>query len=98
MALRHNNQHPTVRLDDYQPPAWRVDKVELTFDLDISHTDVRAKLLLKRDGDGPLTLDGEDLDLASLALDGRELTADEYEYDGTTLTVPGAADGNTLET
>src|SRR5690625_1787563 len=98
MALRHNNQHPTVRLDDYQPPAWRVDKVELTFDLDISHTDVRAKLLLKREGDGPLTLDGEELDLASLALDGRELAADEYTYDGTTLTVPGAADGTTLET
>lgn len=98
MSLRHNDQHPSIRLADYQPPAWRVDTLELDFDLGISHTDVHAKLHLKRDGDGPLVLDGEDLELVSVKLDGRPLDAAEYDYDGTVLTVPGAADGNVLET
>lgn len=98
MSLRHNDQHPSIRLADYRPPTWRVDTVELDFDLGISHTDVHARLHLKREGEGPLTLDGEDLDLAALKLDGRDLGPDEYDYDGTVLTIPGAEDGNTLET
>ncbi|HEX7341927.1 MAG TPA: aminopeptidase N [Rhodanobacteraceae bacterium] len=98
MNLRHNDQHPSVRLADYRPPAWRVDKVELTFDLGITDTEVHARLHLKRDGDGPLTLDGEHLFLVSIALDGHTLADDEYTYDGATLTIPGATDGSVLET
>ncbi|HEX7339120.1 MAG TPA: aminopeptidase N [Rhodanobacteraceae bacterium] len=98
MLLRHNDQHPSVRLADYRPPAWRVDNVELTFDLGITHTEVAAKLHLIRDADEPLTLDGVGLELVSVALNGKALEAADYSYDGTTLTVPGAADGDTLET
>ncbi|HET6588068.1 MAG TPA: aminopeptidase N [Oleiagrimonas sp.] len=98
MSLRHNDQHPSVRLADYRPPEWRVDTVALDFDLGISHTDVHARLHLIRDGEGPLTLDGEKLDLVSVTLDGKKLDANDYDYDGVTLTVPGASDGSVLET
>jgi aminopeptidase N len=98
MALRHDNQNPTVRLSDYQPPAWRVEQVKLTFDLGITHTDVHAILHLKRAGEAPLALDGEELDIKAIRLDGTDLGAEDYDYDGTTLTVPGAEDGSVLET
>ncbi|HEX5463652.1 MAG TPA: hypothetical protein VFW88_02920, partial [Burkholderiales bacterium] len=64
-----------TRLADYRPPAWRVTRVELVFDLDIDATVVDAKLALRRDRQcsEPLHLDGENLQLLELRLDGRVL-------------------------
>ncbi len=98
MILRHNDQHPSIRLLDYRPPSWRVGKVELVFDLGIARTDVVSKLYLKRVDEAPLELDGVGLDLLAVTLDGRELDDSEYHYDGMTLTVPGAEDGSVLQT
>ena len=69
-----------IRLVDYRAPAWRVEHVELDFELGIDATEVAAKLLLRRDPeqDEPLRLDGENLELLSIALDGRPLPADVY--------------------
>ncbi|HET7633803.1 MAG TPA: aminopeptidase N, partial [Burkholderiales bacterium] len=89
-----------TRLADYRPPVWRVARVELVFDLDIDATVVDAKLALCRDPQRsePLHLDGENLQLLELRLDGRVLTASEYRQDEHGLTVPGARDDCTLET
>jgi aminopeptidase N len=87
-----------VRLADYRPPAWRVEHIELTFDLGIDETLVGARLHLQRERDEPLRLDGEDLELLEIALDGRALAASEYTLDAGGLTVPGARDGSMLET
>ena len=65
-----------VRLKDYRPPDWLIETVELDVSLDPTATVVRAKLAFKPNGAGapaPLTLDGEDLKLRSLALDGKPL-------------------------
>ena len=87
-----------IRLADYRPPAWRVEHVELTFDLGIDETLVSARLHLRRDRDEPLRLDGEELELLEVALDGRTLAPSEYALDACSLTVPAASDGCVLET
>jgi aminopeptidase N len=65
-----------VRLKDYRPPDWLIETVDLHVLLDPTATTVRAKLRVKPNGAGapaPLVLDGEELKLRSLVLDGRPL-------------------------
>ncbi|MBB3331192.1 aminopeptidase N [Halomonas campaniensis] len=80
-----------THLSDYRPPAYRVTRTELTFDLDPAATRVKARLHLERhperDAGLPLTLHGEQLSLKAIALDGEPLEADEYEIDAAGLTV-----------
>jgi aminopeptidase N len=74
-----------VRLKDYRPPDWLIETVDLDVSLDPIATTVRAKLRVKPNGAGapaPLVLDGEELKLRSLALDGRPLP------DGSFLATP----------
>ncbi|PKL97787.1 MAG: hypothetical protein CVV17_11395, partial [Gammaproteobacteria bacterium HGW-Gammaproteobacteria-7] len=52
---------PAVRLAEYRPPAWRIDRAELVFDLGLADTEVGARLHLSPDPDQPgqpLRLDG----------------------------------------
>ena len=62
--MRTDEPHP-IRLQDYRPPDWLVDTVELDVSLDASATRVRASLLLrpnpKAAAPAPLVLDGEPL-------------------------------------
>ena len=69
----------TIRLADYRPPAFLIDRVELAFDLEDNATVVDASLALRRnpafaaaggDAKAPLALDGEALDLQSITIDG----------------------------
>jgi aminopeptidase N len=63
-----------VRLADYRAPAWRVDTVALDFDLGIDQTELAARMVLRcTDASAPLQLDGEELELLSIALDGQAL-------------------------
>ncbi|MGH8030582.1 MAG: aminopeptidase N, partial [Arenimonas sp.] len=90
-----------VHLADYRPPSWRIDQVELEFELDFNRTTVRARLHLAPDPDQPFTplvLDGEDLELLGIALDARALTADEYAITADGLTLPGLRGAAVLET
>ncbi len=82
---------PPIRLADYQPPAWTVQSVELLFDLDRDATEVDATLQLRCDLAGmPLRLDGEDLVLLAIELDGRTLGSHEYTQDANGLLVSAA--------
>jgi aminopeptidase N len=89
-----------IHLRDYRAPAWRVETVELDFDLGIEATELSARLLLRRDASQHLALrlDGENLQLLSIALDGVQLPATAYRYDGSVLEIDGAHDGSVLET
>src|SRR5919199_1664904 len=72
-----------VRLEDYRPFDYLVDTVELDVSLAPEATRVTAELRLRANPAGtagaPLVLDGEDLALESLALDGAPLDASAYE-------------------
>src|SRR5579884_3729159 len=79
-----------VRLQDYRPPDWLIDTVDLDVSLDPHATTVRAKLKLSPNGAGPpapLVLDGEDLKLTSLALDGAPLLEASYVATPDRLTI-----------
>ena len=73
----------TIRLQEYRPPDYEIEAVSLEFDLEDSATRVRSKLRLRgshdrAEGVRPLVLDGEDLELLSVALDGRQLGPADY--------------------
>ncbi|MDR9438228.1 MAG: aminopeptidase N [Halomonas sp.] len=72
-----------IYLSDYRPPAYRVTRTELTFDLDPNATRVKARLHLERhperEAGSSLMLDGEQLALKAIAIDGQPLEPDEYE-------------------
>jgi aminopeptidase N len=79
-----------VRLQDYRPPDWLIATVELDASLHPTATTVRAKLKLKPNAAGapaPLVLDGEDLQLRSLALDGKPLPAENFVATPDKLTI-----------
>ncbi len=93
---------PVMR-QDYRPPAFLVDTVDLHFDLDPSATVVRSRLTLRRntahaDAAAPLRLDGEALHLLALRLDGATLPESAYTFDaGGALLLPRPPDAFTLE-
>ena len=70
-----------VHLADYRAPAWRVEQVELEFDLDISATRVLARLHLRRGAGAaqPLRLDGAGQELHAIRLDGRALAGGGWQ-------------------
>jgi aminopeptidase N len=88
-----------VRLADYRAPAWRVDTVALDFDLGIDQTELAARMVLRcTDASAPLQLDGEELELLSIALDGQALPTSAYAIHDNLLEIRGAHDGSVLET
>ena len=83
----------TILLKDYQPPEFLVDHVELHLELTEAATRVTSRLSLRRNpaaGSAPLRLDGENLRLISVKIDGHPLSAGDYEVQPGSLTVPDA--------
>jgi len=82
----------TIYLQDYQPPAWMTDTVDLEFRLYEQGTRVISRLTLERNpafsGETEeLRLDGEGLKPVWLRLDGNELHGDAYRIDDQGLTL-----------
>jgi len=88
-------QPKTIYLKDYTPPAFRVETVELDVDVRDDHALVRARLDIKRVSAGNLVLDGDELELVSLSIDGRSA---RHEVTPERLTVYDVPDRFTLET
>ncbi|WP_299472065.1 aminopeptidase N [uncultured Roseibium sp.] len=74
---------PAIRLEDYQPPAYRIEKVHLTVQLDPVETIVTAVLSVTRQPDTtdgtPLVLDGDELILTGAGLNGEDLSTSQYD-------------------
>lgn len=83
---------PLIRLEDYRPSDWLIDTVDLDFSLHPQKTRVRALLTLRPNPAGrpgaPLVLDGDELKLTSLSLDGKPLDASAYTATPQALTIP----------
>ena len=80
-----------VRLADYRPPDWLVETVDLDVSLDATRTRVRARLKLKPNpqaaAPAAVVLDGDELRLVSVKLDGAALSADAYVATPDRLTI-----------
>ena len=79
-----------VHLKDYSAPGYKVSEIALDFALDPEATRVAARLRLARNGSEavPLVLNGEDLKLVSVAIDGRMLKPEEYKLEPELLVIP----------
>src|SRR5262245_44559824 len=82
-------------LKDYAPPDFLIDEVELDFALEPKATRVAAKLNVRPNpelttGARRLVLNGENITLQSIALDGKRLGPDDYHLTDTLLTIPSA--------
>src|SRR5437016_9227423 len=88
--MRTEESRP-IRLEDYRPPDWLVESVELDVSLDSTATRVRAALTLRPNGNGaapaPLMLDGEALTLRALKLDGAALPPEQFVATPDQLTI-----------
>ena len=91
-----------IHLKDYAPPPYLIDTVDLAFDLGEDVTRVRSRLAIRANPDaaspaGALVLDGQDMRLVSVALDGRTLDPSEYSVGPESLTIPGPPEAFSLE-
>ena len=92
-----------IRLEDYRPPDWLVDRVELDFALGETATEVTARLEVRRNpsaggGGRPLVLDGQELELLGLEVDGLPLGANRYAQDDDHLIIHELPDACTVLT
>lgn len=81
----------TIYLKDYRLPAYLVDSVYLDFSLQPSATKVVSRVCYRRNPAatvvGSLWLDGQEMELLSVALDGQELAADDYSLSETGMRI-----------
>ena len=81
-----------IRLENYRPPDWLVETVALDIALHPTRSRVRSKLKLKPNPQAasaaPLMLDGDELNLVSIKLDGKELNPDTFTATPDSLTIP----------
>jgi aminopeptidase N len=70
-----------IYLKDYKKPPYEVKTIDMEFELHNTDTLVKSKMQVLRTGseNEPLFLNGEELELVCIVLDGRELHESEYE-------------------
>jgi aminopeptidase N len=98
------NAAPTViYLKDYAPAPFLIPAIDLDVDLQDELARVTARLTIERnpkaaDRAAPLVLDGSELELESVALDGGQLAPADYELTAEHLKLAAVPDRFTLHT
>ena len=96
-------QPNTIYLKDYTPPAFLVDTIDLDVDIREDHALVAARLAVRRnpaspDPKAPLVLDGDEIELVSVSIDGALLRQNAFQKNAERLSIPGVPRVFTLET
>jgi len=85
---------------DYQPPAFMIDDVRLDFDIHANETRVRGEYRVRRNPDADVAqswrLDGRNMTLRALEIDGQPVADRDYDCDDTGLTLRALTDAFTL--
>jgi len=79
---------------DYTAPAFWIDTVDLTFDLDPAKTRVLSKMRVRRNADvpaAPLRLDGDELNLARVLVNG---AGTSFKLEGSQLVLENLPEGH----
>ena len=92
----------TIYLKDYQAPAYLVEDIALRFELEPASTRVTSRLVVKHNPDSPasartLQLEGQDLELQALSIDGVALAENDYQLDAEKLVLKNLPDHAVLE-
>ena len=86
---------------DYAPYPWTLESVSLHFSIEASATLVRCKMLLQQNNGleepAPLVLDGKDLELKSISIDGVALDSSRYRIEGEHMIISGLPPSCVLE-
>jgi aminopeptidase N len=93
-----NNQ--VIYRKDYQQPNFWVKSVSLGFMIEPDFTLVKSKIYFYHNTDTTshtLELNGVDLELLKISVNGQVLTADEYQLDSETLTIKNIPDSCELQ-
>lgn len=79
-----------ILLKEYQPPRFLIPEIELEFDLDDTQTRVTSRFTAVRNGSHkqPLVLDGRDMKLLSVAVNGKPLEPKAYRLGREQLAIP----------
>src|SRR6185312_14389736 len=83
-----------IHLKDYRAPDYRISEIALDFLLEPETTRVTAVSKMTRTGSGPLVLNGEQLKLVSVEVNGK---AHPHEAGDETLTLANLPDAFTLK-
>ncbi|NKB54955.1 MAG: aminopeptidase N [Alphaproteobacteria bacterium] len=90
-----------IHLKDYRPADYRIDTVDLRFELDPARTVVRSIMAVRRtdgvDGAPPLVLSGQDIELLAIRLDGQDLKPGDYSVGADRLAIEAPPASFTLE-
>ncbi len=103
MPLLREGAAPTIRREDYAPPAFWIRRADLTFDLDGAKTIVASKLAIERNTEvarAPLLLHGEGIILLRVMADGQSVSFRHGQGDDSGSLIidnPPEADSFTLE-
>jgi len=90
--MARNGNSPVIRLSDYRPPDYLVDHVEIEVRLHPTATEVSITSAMRPNpargpGDAPLVLDGDELTLKAVSIDGAALLQTTYEATPERLTI-----------
>jgi aminopeptidase N len=92
--MLREGQATAIQRADYQAPAWWIETVDLTFDLDPVKTRVLNKMRIHRNPDVPaqaLRLDGDELNLARVMVNGGGTS---FKMDGNQLVLENLPEGH----
>jgi len=100
--MKKGQPSQAVYRKDYAPYPWQIAYLKLEFDIRESFTTVRSELAFSVAAGGAvpegLELDGSDLELISIAIDGRQLQSSDYRVSGERLTISGPPASGVLTT
>lgn len=87
-----SEQPQTIFLKDYQVPEYLPESVHLSFILEPEATTVRSQIRIQRNpasttATESMTLDGQELELVAVSIDGRQLAENEYDVAEESLTI-----------
>ena len=98
--MKKGSASTAVLRSDYTPYPWRLEGVRLHFNIESDSTTVNSEIRYARNPDGPfessIVLNGQDMELLRVSMDGRELSAAEYKLDSDQLIIPDAPDQGLL--
>jgi aminopeptidase N len=91
-CLKRAKKMSVKYLKDYQPPDFLIPKLELSFNLEATQTIVTSKLFVEKNprahkSTNNLVLDGQDLKLKNIKLNGEKLKRNCYKISQETLTI-----------
>lgn len=88
-----------IKLSDYKAPDYLVETIDLVLHLDNTKTLVQSKMKMKRNTTeaAPLVLNGEELTLIEVKINGEKISNYNYSTDTQLLTIPGVPAEFTLE-